>query len=110
MTDNQSDRPSANDYTSRFPDLLTELEAWLVEALDAGESGGTVHLAMKLVEGVTLGDLVKERGPLPVADACALAQQGELGRYRYIHLATHGEVDDSWALRWAAFVLIGDAD
>ncbi len=56
----------------------------LVEALDAGESGGTVYLAMKLVEGITLGDLVNEEGPLPVAEACALARHVAQG-LEYLH-------------------------
>jgi serine/threonine protein kinase len=56
----------------------------LVEALDAGESDGTVYLAMKLVVGVTLGDLVKQKGPLPVAEACALARQVAQG-LDYLH-------------------------
>jgi tetratricopeptide (TPR) repeat protein len=33
---------------------------------------------------------------------------GELGGYRYIHLATHGEVDDAWPLR-SAVILSRDA-
>jgi tetratricopeptide (TPR) repeat protein len=34
----------------------------------------------------------------------ALARAGELGRYRYLHLATHGEVNDSVALRSAVIL------
>jgi CHAT domain-containing protein len=37
-----------------------------------------------------------------------LEARGELGRYRYLHLATHGQVDDSWALR-SAVILSRDA-
>jgi tetratricopeptide (TPR) repeat protein len=33
-----------------------------------------------------------------------LAASGELGKYRYLHLATHGEVDDAWALRSAVIL------
>jgi tetratricopeptide (TPR) repeat protein len=33
-----------------------------------------------------------------------LASSGELGRYRYVHLATHGEVDDQRALRSAVIL------
>jgi tetratricopeptide (TPR) repeat protein len=36
------------------------------------------------------------------------AQSGELGKYRYLHLATHGEVDDTVALR-SAVILSRDA-
>jgi tetratricopeptide (TPR) repeat protein len=37
-----------------------------------------------------------------------LAQSGHLGRYRYLHLATHGEVNDRWPLR-SALILSRDA-
>jgi tetratricopeptide (TPR) repeat protein len=33
-----------------------------------------------------------------------LAQAGELGRYRYVHLATHGMVDNAWPLRSAVIL------
>jgi tetratricopeptide (TPR) repeat protein len=36
-----------------------------------------------------------------------LAKAGELGRYRYVHLATHGEVDDAVGLR-SAIILARD--
>jgi CHAT domain-containing protein len=38
----------------------------------------------------------------------ALAAAGELGKYRYVHLATHGEVDNSRALR-SAIILSRDS-
>jgi hypothetical protein len=38
----------------------------------------------------------------------ALAQSGELKKYRYLHLATHGEVDDAFPLR-SAVILSRDA-
>jgi tetratricopeptide (TPR) repeat protein len=36
-----------------------------------------------------------------------LAASGELGKYRYLHLATHGEVDNAWPLR-SALILSRD--
>jgi serine/threonine protein kinase len=51
----------------------------VVEAYDAGEQTGVVYLAMELVEGMDLDKLVRKRGPLPVAEACALVQQAALG-------------------------------
>src|SRR5207248_4197907 len=33
-----------------------------------------------------------------------LARGGELARYRFIHLATHGEVEDAWPLRSAVIL------
>jgi CHAT domain-containing protein len=33
-----------------------------------------------------------------------LARSGELARYRFVHLATHGEVDDAWPLRSAVIL------
>jgi tetratricopeptide (TPR) repeat protein len=33
-----------------------------------------------------------------------LAQRGELGKYRYVHLATHGEVDNAFPLRSAVIL------
>jgi CHAT domain-containing protein len=38
----------------------------------------------------------------------ALAKSGELGKYRYVHLATHGEVDNTMPLR-SAIILSRDA-
>jgi hypothetical protein len=76
------------DRVSRF---LREIKAIgnldhinVVEAHDAGEEGGVVYLAMKLIEGIDLGRLVKDRGPLPVAEACEAARQTAVG-LDYLH-------------------------
>jgi serine/threonine protein kinase len=56
----------------------------VVEAHDAGEQSGIVYLAMKLIDGVDLERLVNQRGPLPIAEACALVRQAALGLH-YLH-------------------------
>jgi eukaryotic-like serine/threonine-protein kinase len=42
----------------------------IVLAYDAGEAGSTHFLSMELVDGHDLARLVKDRGPLPVSQAC----------------------------------------
>jgi serine/threonine protein kinase len=56
----------------------------LVEAHDAGEQDGIVYLVLKLIDGVDLHRLVKQQGPLPVAEACELVRQAALG-LQYLH-------------------------
>jgi tRNA A-37 threonylcarbamoyl transferase component Bud32 len=51
----------------------------IVTTHDAEDAGATHFLVMEYVEGVSLGRLVKERGPLPVAEACACVRQAALG-------------------------------
>jgi tRNA A-37 threonylcarbamoyl transferase component Bud32 len=51
----------------------------LVTAFDAGQSAGHHFLAMELVEGENLAELLQRSGPLPVARACALVRQAALG-------------------------------
>jgi hypothetical protein len=51
----------------------------IVTAHDADQAGDTHFLVMEYVEGRTLGQLLREDGPLPVADACACARQAALG-------------------------------
>jgi serine/threonine protein kinase len=51
----------------------------IVTLYDASEVGGTHFLALEYVEGTDLGRLVKETGPLPVAQACDYARQAALG-------------------------------
>lgn len=51
----------------------------IVRALDAGEADGVQYLAMEHVSGIDLSALLKRAGPLPVAEACAVAMQAALG-------------------------------
>ncbi len=51
----------------------------IVRATDAGEAGGIHFLVMELVDGLDLKRLEHLLGPLPVADACAIAYQTLMG-------------------------------
>jgi serine/threonine-protein kinase len=47
----------------------------IVTAFDAGEADGQLYLAMEFIEGVDLGCLVRDTGPLPVPLTCQLIKQ-----------------------------------
>src|SRR5262249_31302066 len=51
----------------------------IVTAYAAFQAGSAFVLAMEYVEGSSLAELVKRRGPLPVVHACAFARQVALG-------------------------------
>ncbi len=51
----------------------------IVMAYDANEADGLHFLVMEYVQGVTLDALVRQHGPLPVDNACALMRQAALG-------------------------------
>jgi WD40 repeat protein len=51
----------------------------VVIAHHAVQLGPTICLVMEYVEGSDLGQLLKERGPLPVAEACEYVRQAALG-------------------------------
>src|SRR5262249_39448581 len=51
----------------------------IVTAYDAENAGDTHFLVMEFIEGTSLGCLVKERGPLPVDQACDYVRQAALG-------------------------------
>jgi formylglycine-generating enzyme required for sulfatase activity len=74
----------------------------IVRATDAGEAGGVHFLVMEFVEGVNLSRLVKEHGPLPVREACALIRQAAAG-LEYAHAAglIHRDVKPSNLMRTA---------
>jgi WD40 repeat protein len=50
----------------------------IAHALDAGEHNGQFYLAVEFVEGTDLGGLVKEKGPLPIGQACDVVRQAAL--------------------------------
>jgi serine/threonine-protein kinase len=51
----------------------------VVLAFDADAVGGTHFIAMEYVDGIDLSKLVKDKGPLPVAQACDFVRQAALG-------------------------------
>jgi serine/threonine protein kinase len=51
----------------------------IVTAYDADTAGELHFLVMEYVEGITLAWLVKERGPLPIDEACDYVRQATLG-------------------------------
>ena len=51
----------------------------IVTTYDAEDACGSLFLVMEYVEGVSLARLIKERSPLPVAEACAYIRQAALG-------------------------------
>jgi eukaryotic-like serine/threonine-protein kinase len=51
----------------------------IVRVFDADQVNGRHFLAMEYMDGVDLGRLVKDRGPLPVAMACSYVRQAALG-------------------------------
>lgn len=56
----------------------------IVTAYDANQVNDRHYLVMEFVDGPNLYDLVKERGPLPVAQACEFIRQAALG-LQYAH-------------------------
>jgi len=51
----------------------------IVTAFDAEQVGPVTVLVMEFVEGRSLADVLAERGPLPIAEACEYARQAALG-------------------------------
>jgi tRNA A-37 threonylcarbamoyl transferase component Bud32 len=74
----------------------------IVHAYDAENAGETHFLVMEYVEGVSLGRLVKERGPLPVAEACEYIRQAALGlQHAYERGMVHRDVKPDNLIRCA---------
>jgi serine/threonine-protein kinase len=47
----------------------------IVQAIDVGTDRGFYYFAMELVEGASLGSILRDKGPLSIADAVALTAQ-----------------------------------
>jgi serine/threonine protein kinase len=68
----------------------------IVRALDAGLADGQHFLVMEYVEGTDLARLLRRDGPLPVAQACAYAQQAAAGlQHAHEHGLVHRDVKPS---------------
>jgi tetratricopeptide (TPR) repeat protein len=93
-----------------------EADRWLARSR-GGDDGRWDPLPGTRIEAEGLRKLLAGTTPEPLvlADSEAseqrlydLAKSGELGKYRYLHLATHGTVDDRFPLR-SAIILSRDA-
>jgi eukaryotic-like serine/threonine-protein kinase len=51
----------------------------IIRAMDAGEIDGTHFLVMEYADGVDLAEVVRQRGPRKVRDACEMIRQAALG-------------------------------
>lgn len=62
----------------------------LVVAIDSSSPDDEEHyLVMEYIDGVSLDELLRQDGPLPIADACEIARQAALG---LVHLHEEGLV------------------
>jgi serine/threonine protein kinase len=77
---NRLTEPAAIDRFQREMRAVGKLaHRHIVAAHDAGEFAGWHYLVMELVEGINLSDLVRQTGPLGIAEACELVRQAALG-------------------------------
>jgi serine/threonine protein kinase len=68
----------------------------LVTAADARSVGEWHLVAMELIDGVDLQQVVRTQGPLPVAAACEVARQAALGlQYAHQHGLIHRDIKPS---------------
>lgn len=65
----------------------------IVHAYDADEVDGVHYFAMEYVDGMDLREVLKQRGPLPVAEACDYVRQAALGlQHAYERGLVHRDV------------------
>jgi serine/threonine protein kinase len=68
----------------------------LVRAHDAGESDGQHYLVMEFLDGADLRKLVRQHGPLPMANACEIVRQAAMGlQYAHEHGLIHRDIKPS---------------
>ena len=68
----------------------------IVRAMDAGEDDGKSYLVMEYVRGFDFSQVVKQRGALPMAEACELVRQVAVGlQEAHEHGMVHRDVKPS---------------
>ena len=68
----------------------------IVRTLQVGQTDGVTYIAMDLIEGTSLADLLGERGRLSVADACQLLEPvARALAYAHRHHVVHRDVKPS---------------
>src|SRR5262245_8935567 len=78
----------------------------IVAAYDADEAGRLHFLVMEYVEGESLADYLRRRGPLPVAEACDCARQAALGlQHAFERGMVHRDVKPANLMRTPAGVV-----
>lgn len=72
----------------------------VVHAYDADTIGSTHYFVMEYVTGADLGKWLKDRGPLPAAEACEYVRQAALGlQHAHEHELVHRDVKPSNLMR-----------
>lgn len=65
----------------------------IVTAYDAEQAGNLHYLVMEFVDGVNLDEVIRDRGALPVAEACNYVQQAAEGlRQAHEHSMVHRDI------------------
>jgi Protein kinase domain len=78
----------------------------IVAAYDADQAGRLHFLVMEYVEGESLADYLKRRGPLPVAEACDYSRQAALGlQHAFERGMVHRDVKPANLMRTPAGVI-----
>jgi serine/threonine protein kinase len=68
----------------------------IVTAFDAAEADGVHFLVMEYVDGLDMGRLIAESGPLPIALACEYIRQAALGlQHAHEHGLVHRDIKPS---------------
>jgi hypothetical protein len=70
--------------------------AHIAAVLDSGRAGAGPFVVMEYLPGPDLGSLIRDRGPLPPALACACVRQAALGlAHAHAHGVSHGDIKPS---------------